>query len=59
MVVIDECDQIWFQQGLSRQAKESLAPLDLDRRRDFYQRFRAIAGLPDGWLLGAETSAGK
>lgn len=24
--------------------------LDPDRRRDFYPRFRAIAGLPDEWL---------
>ena len=47
LVVIDECGQIWSPRGLSRQAKEALATLDPDRRRDFYPRFRAIAGLPD------------
>ncbi|MBV8470922.1 MAG: hypothetical protein JOY60_13810 [Burkholderiaceae bacterium] len=50
VVVIDERGQIWSPRGLSRQAKEALAMLDPDRRRDFYPRFRAIAGLPDEWL---------
>ncbi|WP_124982106.1 hypothetical protein [Ralstonia solanacearum] len=50
VVVIDERGQIWSPRGLSRQAKEALATLDPDRRRDFYPRFRAIAGLPDEWL---------
>ena len=50
VVVIDESGQIWSPRGLSRQAKEALAALDPDRRRDFYPRFRAIAGLPDEWL---------
>jgi len=50
VVVIDEHSQIWSPRGLSRQAKEALATLDPDRRRDFYPRFRAIAGLPDEWL---------
>lgn len=49
VVVIDERGQIWSPRGLSRQAKEALATLDPDRRRDFYPRFRAIAGLPDEW----------
>lgn len=49
VVAIDERGQIWSPQGLSRQAKEALATLDPDRRRDFYPRFRAIAGLPDEW----------
>ncbi len=49
VVVIDERGHIWLPQGLSRQAKEALAPLDPDRRRDFNQRFRTIAGLPDEW----------
>ncbi|MCY1348644.1 hypothetical protein D9M69_347960 [compost metagenome] len=30
--------------------RRRLATLDPDRRRDFYSRFRAIAGLPDEWL---------
>lgn len=50
IVVIDERGQIWSPRGLSRQAKGTLATLDADRRRDFYPRFRAIAGLPDEWL---------
>lgn len=47
VVVIDERGQIWSPRALSRQAKEALATLDPDRRRDFYPRFRTIAGLPD------------
>ncbi|WP_238865902.1 hypothetical protein [Achromobacter xylosoxidans] len=50
VIVIDERGQVWSPRGLSRQAKEALATLDSDRRRDFYPRFRAIAGLPDEWL---------
>src|SRR3990167_2736063 len=50
VVVIDGRGQIWAPRGLSRQAKGALATLDPDRRRDFYPRFRAIAGLPDEWL---------
>ena len=47
VVVIDERGQIWSPRGLSRQAKETLAKIEADRRRDLYPRFRAIAGLPD------------
>ncbi|KGC45797.1 hypothetical protein DO65_1116 [Burkholderia pseudomallei] len=50
VIVIDERGHIWSPRGLSRQAKEALATLDPDRRRDFYPRFRVIAGLPDEWL---------
>ncbi|MDR6585656.1 hypothetical protein [Herbaspirillum frisingense] len=50
VVVIDERGQIWSPRGLSRQAKESIATIDADRRCDLYPRFRAIAGLPDEWL---------
>jgi hypothetical protein len=50
VVVVDERGRIWSLRGLSRQAKEALATLDPGRRRDFYPRFRAIAGLPDEWL---------
>ncbi|MCO5100715.1 MAG: hypothetical protein M9885_07425 [Burkholderiaceae bacterium] len=53
VVVIDKRGQVWSPRGLSRQAKEALATLDPDRRRDFYPRFRAIAGLPDEWLSQA------
>ncbi|UTL78914.1 ATP-binding protein [Pseudomonas putida] len=49
IVVIDERGQVWSPRGLSRQAKKALATLDSNRRRDFYPRFRAIAGLPDEW----------
>ncbi|MDD1498997.1 hypothetical protein PVA19_11295 [Agrobacterium sp. CNPSo 3708] len=34
-------------QRFSKQAKHAVGALDRDRRRDFYARFRAIAGLPD------------
>ncbi|MBB5371322.1 MULTISPECIES: hypothetical protein [unclassified Janthinobacterium] len=47
VVVIDGRGQIWSPRGLSRQAKETLAKIEADRRRDLYPRFRAIAGLPD------------
>jgi len=50
VVVIDESGQVWSPRALSRRAKEALAALDPERRRDFYPRFRAIAGLPDEWL---------
>lgn len=50
VVVVNERGQIWSPRRLTRQAKEALKTLDADRRRDFYPRFRAIAGLPDEWL---------
>ncbi|WP_322083283.1 hypothetical protein [Burkholderia sp. BCC1972] len=50
VVVINERGEIWSPRHLSRQAKDAVATLDPDRRRDFYPRFRAIAGLPDEWL---------
>lgn len=56
VVAIDERGHIWSPRGLSRQAKEALATLDPDRRRDFYPRFRAIAGLPDEWLSRAQRT---
>ena len=52
VIVIDERGQIWSPRGLSLKAKEALATLDLDRRRDFYPRFRAIAGLSDNQQRG-------
>jgi hypothetical protein len=47
VVVVNEHGQVWSPRRLSQQAKEALATLDLDQRRDFHARFRAIAGLPD------------
>lgn len=49
VVVINERGQIWSPRRLSRQARDALATLAPDRRRDLYPRFRAIAGLPDEW----------
>ncbi len=50
VVIIDGRGRVWAPRRLSQQAKQALATLDPDRRRDFYARFRAIAGLPDEWL---------
>lgn len=50
VVVINNRGHVWAPRRLSQQAKQALATLDPDRRRDFYARFRAIAGLPDEWL---------
>jgi predicted RNA-binding protein YlqC (UPF0109 family) len=50
VIVVNEHGQIWSPRRLSQQAKKALGTLDLDRRRDFYARFRAIAGLPDEYL---------
>ncbi|HGL6719751.1 hypothetical protein NTJ56_10325 [Burkholderia contaminans] len=47
VAVVDDRGKIWLPRHISRQAKEALATVDPDRRRDFYPRFRAIAGLPD------------
>lgn len=50
LVVINGRGQVWTPQRLSTHAKQALKTLAADRRRDFYPRFRAIAGLPDRWL---------
>jgi hypothetical protein len=50
VVIINGRGHVWAPRRLSQQAKQALATLDPDRRRDFYARFRAIAGLPDEWL---------
>ena len=47
VVIINDRGHVWAPRCLSQQAKQALETLDLDRRRDFYTRFRAIAGLPD------------
>jgi hypothetical protein len=50
IVVLNKRGEVWLPQRLSAKAKRALDALDADRRRDFYPRFRAIAGLPDEWL---------
>jgi len=50
IVVSNRRGEVWLPQRLSNKAKLALDTLDADRRRDFYARFRAIAGLPDEWL---------
>ena len=50
IVVSNRSGEVWLPQRLSLKAKRALDALDADRRRDFYLRFRAIAGLPDEWL---------
>ncbi len=50
VVIINGRGHVWAPQRLSQQAKQVLATLDPNRRRDFYARFRAIAGLPDEWF---------
>jgi hypothetical protein len=51
IVVSNRNGEVWLPQRLSVKAKPALDSLDADRRRDFYPRFRAIAGLrTSGWL---------
>lgn len=50
IIVSNKNGEVWQPQRLSNKAKLALDQLDADRRRDFYARFRAIAGLPDEWL---------
>ena len=50
VVIINSRGHVWAPRRLSQQAKQALTTLDLDRRRDFYARFRVIADLPDEWL---------
>ncbi|MCX8281521.1 hypothetical protein OSJ77_15085 [Phyllobacterium sp. 0TCS1.6C] len=55
IVVSNKRGQVWLPQRLSSKAKIALDTLNVDRRRDFYARFRAIAGLPDEWLARRNT----
>jgi hypothetical protein len=48
ILVVNERGVVWLPQRLSKPARAALATLDPDSRPDFYQRFRALAGLPDG-----------
>ena len=50
ILVSNKHGEVWLPQRLSSKAKLAIDTLDADHRRDFYPRFRAIAGLPDEWL---------
>ncbi|WOI54412.1 hypothetical protein [Parvularcula sp. LCG005] len=50
IVTVSKNGTVWLPQRLSAKAKGALDALDVDRRRDFYARFRSIANLPDEWL---------
>ena len=50
IVILNKRGEVWMPKRLSQKTKLALNTLDADRRRDFYPRFRAIAGLPDEWL---------
>jgi hypothetical protein len=50
IVISNKRGEVWMPQRLSQKTKLALNTLDADHRRDFYPRFRAIAGLPDEWL---------
>lgn len=50
LAVINGRGEVWIPHRLSKHARLAIKGLDVDRRRDFYPRFRAISGLPDEWL---------
>ncbi|MQB05740.1 ATP-binding protein [Agrobacterium tumefaciens] len=50
IAIVNEGGDVRALKRFSKQAKRAVAALDRNRRRDFYSRFRAIAGLPDEWL---------
>ncbi|MTH59987.1 ATP-binding protein [Paracoccus litorisediminis] len=50
IAVLNKRGEVWLPQRLSSKAKRALNSLGADRPHDFYQRFRAIAGLPDEFL---------
>lgn len=56
IVNVNKRGGVWIPQRLSKQAKLALEALDADRLRDFYPRFRAIAGLPDERLARRKAS---
>jgi hypothetical protein len=47
VAIITGQGRAWTPRRLSHKAKQDLSKLDPHRRSDFYERFRAIAGLPD------------
>ncbi|WOI33387.1 hypothetical protein R1T40_01095 [Tritonibacter scottomollicae] len=50
LAIINARGDVWIPHRLSKHARRAIDDLDSDRRRDFYPRFRAIAGLADEWL---------
>jgi hypothetical protein len=56
VIVVNERGEIWSPHRISQQAKKALEKLNLDQRRDFYPRFRVIAGLPNEWLSHQKNS---
>ena len=50
VAIINGRGRVWIPRRLSHQAKHDLSKLDARRRSDFYDRFRAIAGLSDDRL---------
>lgn len=50
LAIINGRGDVWIPHRLSKHARRATNELDADRRRDFYPRFRAIAGLNDEWL---------
>jgi hypothetical protein len=49
ILVVDDRGIAWLPQRLSKHARAVLATLEPDGHPDFYNRFRALAGLPDEW----------
>lgn len=49
ILIVNERGVIWLPQRLSKAARAAVAKLDHESQPDFYQRFRAIAGLADEW----------
>ncbi len=47
LATINRRGEVWIPHRLSKQARRAIEELVIDRRRDFYPRFRATAGLPD------------
>jgi len=47
VTIINDQGYAWIPRRLSHHAKQAMSKLDPDRRSDFYERFRVIAGLPN------------
>jgi hypothetical protein len=57
VAIINGLGRAWTPRRLSHQAKQDLSKLDPHRRSDFYERFRAIARLPDERLARRSSQA--
>ena len=57
IAIVNRRGQVWLPQRLSSKAKLALDTLDANCRRDFYSRFRAIAGLPDERLARGKSTS--